>query len=160
MLKLYPRPDRMSIEDLIRESNGIEGEFRDVRPEEMEYFLTILNAPAVTVHMLQQYALASAGLHAKLRDKLGMDVRVGSYIAPPGGSTIVTALNDLLDEAHKLTPYQLYCRYEALHPFCDGNGRTGRALFHWRSGPRSYAIAHGFLRAFHYATLQAFEGVS
>jgi hypothetical protein len=50
-------------------------------------------------------------------------------------------------------PLEAHVRYETLHPFTDGNGRTGRALWYWMMVGSSRADL-GFLHAFYYQTLK------
>ena len=46
---------------------------------------------------------------------------------------------------------ETHVRYELLHPFLDGNGRSGRALWLWLMGQAPL----GFLHTFYYQTLSA-----
>ena len=54
------------------------------------------------------------------------------------------------------SPYDVHCEYEDLHPFMDGNGRTGRALLAWmmirRKGWES-TFALPFLHRWYYQSL-------
>lgn len=152
-IRLFQTP--MSVEDVVRESNGIEGIFRAPTSAEMEAFYDVMNAPVVTVSSLTKFVVACTGIGAPLRDKKGLNVRVGSYMAPPGGPTIKKALAELLTGAETMEPHALYLAYENLHPFVDGNGRSGRALYHRRLGPNGRSMQLGFLRDFHYRTLSA-----
>jgi len=78
-------------------------------------------------------------------------VRVGSYVPPPAGD-VSGLMFELLEwwnkESAKLSPVLssaiLHYRFEAIHPFADGNGRTGRALGLWELYRRGYDTHHIF----------------
>jgi len=78
-------------------------------------------------------------------------VRVGRYI-PPSPSDVSGLMRELLDwwntKAKELTPVIssaiLHYRFEAIHPFADGNGRTGRALALWELYRRGFDTHHIF----------------
>lgn len=145
------------LRDFIRESNRIEGILREPYPEEMsntDWFLSI-GSPRIE----QLEALAQTyEVRAVLRDDAKRNVRVGNHIAPPGGPEIVKELNTILDDAHanKQHPFIIHQSYETLHPFMDGNGRSGRALWAWQMLHHNYrpGIQLGFLHAFYYQALE------
>jgi hypothetical protein len=59
-------------------------------------------------------------------------------------------------------PYILHVEYEQLHPFTDGNGRSGRAMWLYamkKCGRLEQGLNLGFLHAFYYQTLSAQQGV-
>jgi Fic family protein len=78
-------------------------------------------------------------------------VRVGGYVPPPP-SDVSGLMLELLewwsDEAGQLSPLLssaiLHYRFEAIHPFADGNGRTGRALSLWELYRRGFDTHHIF----------------
>ena len=72
-------------------------------------------------------------------------VRVGRYVPPAPGdvSGLVMELPDWWNKkAAELSPVIssaiLHYRFEAIHPFADGNGRTGRALALWELYRRGF----------------------
>lgn len=97
-------------------------------------------------------------------------VRVGRYV-PPRADEVSGLMFELLTwwnaEAAKLSPVLssaiLHYRFEAIHPFADGNGRTGRALALWELYRRGFDTHHIFSvdeyywddRARYYAALGA-----
>ena len=80
-----------------------------------------------------------------------INVRVGPY-RPPPPDAVSGLMFELLEwwnkEAKKLSPVLssaiLHYRFEAIHPFADGNGRTGRALALWELYRRGFDTHHLF----------------
>lgn len=137
----------------VRESNRIEG-IRSVHPREVEAHKRLLALREVRVEDLEQFVADVAGV--PLRRDLGQDVRVGNHSPPPGGPDIENELETLLGyvKGGSVTPRRAHLEYERLHPFIDGNGRSGRALWAWqmqRDGYNPFALP--FLHRFYYQTL-------
>ena len=99
-----------------------------------------------------------------------MQVQVGGYL-PPAPGDVSGLMFELLEwwnrAAGDLSPVLssavLHYRFEAIHPFADGNGRGGRALALWELYRRGFDTQHIFsVDEFHwedrpryYAALQA-----
>lgn len=146
--------------DLIRfvaESNRIEGITRKPTAAEIREhheFLEI-EQPAVD-HLVRFVGVVAPG--KLLRTTEGMNVRVGSHLPVPGGPHVLTFLEKLLDEIHSggHSAYSAHRLYERLHPFMDGNGRSGRVLWLWmmlHHHEDPYALPRGFLHTFYYQAL-------
>lgn len=144
----------MDIIEQIRESNMIEGIFREPLEREIIAHREFLKLDQIKIDDLQAFVSVYQP-DALLRAGAGMNVTVGAHIPPPGGMSIVYRLDDLLAEVNSelVDPWTAHVRYECLHPFTDGNGRSGRVLWYWmmRKQPRKAAL--GFLHAFYYQTL-------
>ena len=140
----------------VKESNDIEGiyGFTDSDIGAHEHFL---NLERIRVSDLE-YFVSIVQPGAVIRDQPGMDVRVDDHIPMAGGPKIVEGLEALLIGINKNAgPFESYCAYEYLHPFMDGNGRSGRAIWLWVMAQRG-KIRHGtlFLPQFHYQSLDSF----
>ena len=137
----------------LRESNDIEG-IKTVRPPEMNAAADFIGLDQPTLADVENYVRITQP-NAVLRDQIGLDVCVGDYVAPPGGPAIRTALEDLLNGLPTYTPYEAYVLYELLHPFTDGNGRSGRLVWLWLMVRKHGGAPLNFLRHFHYQSLEA-----
>ena len=142
----------------IKESNRIEGITREPTLGEFEKtdtFLRLSNPDLFNLVSLTQVYQPDA----VLRSQEGANVRVGDHIAPLGGPAIATELEDILTVISKnlRTPYDNHHRYETLHPFTDGNGRSGRALWLWQMERFHGGAPLGFLHTFYYQALQDFR---
>ncbi len=143
-----------TLEDFIYESNRIEGIHRAVLPPEIEVYEKLLASPALTVSMIEDFVNIVA--HAPLRRDRNMNVFVGGHIPPAGGPHIEEALGRLLKRTSfgggGHPAWHNHTEYETLHPFMDGNGRSGRAIWLWEMGGIDNAPL-GFLHHFYYQTL-------
>ena len=141
----------------VAESNRIEGITRDPKDYEIEVHELFLAEQQITVSALEAFFHVGA-TGAGLRNRPGLNVRVGNHRPRPGGPWIKFNLEALLGdiEIGRFTPYQAHQRYEHLHPFTDGNGRSGRALWAWhmrRTGENPFVLP--FLHRWYYQSLEA-----
>jgi hypothetical protein len=145
---------RFGIEDFVRESNRIEGIRREPTEAEIGAHETLLGLGTVMLQDIERF-VGTIQPGARLRISPGMNVRVGSHIPPSGGVMVGNMLADLLHRANlaEVSDWQAHVEYETLHPFMDGNGRSGRALWLWMRGGIDKTPL-GFLHHFYYQTLQ------
>jgi hypothetical protein len=144
------------MEVFVAESNAIEGIHRPPTEGEVAAHERLWGLAVVAIRDLEAFVADVAG--KPLRRDGGQDVMVGGHRPPPGGPGVEAALTRLLHriEHEPTTPYETHVAYELLHPFMDGNGRSGRALWAWqmmRDGLDPFAMP--FLRRFYYQTLDA-----
>lgn len=141
----------------IAESNKIEGILRNPTLKEIEAHAKFIQLPSVAIADLEAFVAVCAPGH-RLRNAVGMDVSVGNYVPPAGGDRIPLVLENILSAADfsSATPYWTHRDYESLHPFTDGNGRSGRALWLWmhiKRGRDYLALHRGFLHTWYYESL-------
>jgi hypothetical protein len=148
----------MSIHDaarmFIEESNKIEDIPHSPTMKEINEHLRFMKQKKITIDDLIKFVgVFQPG--AKLRNKAGLNVRVGSHIPTAGGPLVKGFLEDILDDANGAFdhPFSVHKKFETLHPFTDCNGRAGRMLWLWmmREAPL------GFLHTWYYQSLEKGE---
>lgn len=148
--------DEPTLRAFVRESNAIEGITRDPTIEELAIHWAFLRNRHPDVHALEAF-VAVVQPRAVLRDQVGLDVIVGAHLPPPGGPAIRPRVRDLIAAATipGTSPYAVHVSYETLHPFTDGNGRSGRVLWLWQMIGQGYGGERGFLHQWYYQSWQA-----
>jgi Fic family protein len=109
---------------------------------------TFRHADILELHRILAGAVMDQGEAGKYRT---ISVRVGRY-SPPPADAVSGLMFELLEwwntASKKLSPVLssaiLHYRFEAIHPFADGNGRTGRALALWELYRRGFDTHHIF----------------
>lgn len=141
-----------------KESNKIEGIFDEAEDRKMIKLLQkFLIHKNLTSYHVANFA-KGLGSRCNLRDREGMDVRIGDYLPLKGGRKVIEHLNSLFDMQNdpkkKITPFKFHQHFEALHPFMDGNGRTGRAIWLWQMLKEERNTFLGFLHIYYYQSLK------
>jgi Fic family protein len=127
---------------------------------------TLRHQDILQLHRIVAGDVMDQGQAGKYRS---ISVQVGPYIPPPPAE-VSGLMFELLEwwnsASRELSPVLssaiVHYRFEAIHPFADGNGRTGRALSLWELYRRGFDTHHVFSvdeyfwedRAKYYAALQ------
>ena len=109
---------------------------------------TISHEEILRLHKIMAGDVMDQGTAGRYRT---IAVRVGRYVPPPPGD-VSGLMFELLawwnKESAKMSPVLssaiVHYRFESIHPFADGNGRTGRALALWELYRRGFDTHHIF----------------
>ena len=134
--------------NFIVESNAIEGIHREPTKEEIAEYYRFMSLEQVSIKDLVWFVNVYQP-DARLRDEVGLNVRVGNYYPPKGGLLMPRLLKRILDAVDIFNAWETHTKYESLHPFTDCNGRSGRMLWMWQMKKAPL----GFLHTFYYQTL-------
>jgi hypothetical protein len=139
----------------ISESNLIEGIYRAPIDKEIFAHHRLLSLKTLAIEDVELFVKAVA--EAPPRFETGLNVYVGSHRPPPGGPQVRRDLNEILTRANLGTqPFEVHQQYETLHPFLDGNGRSGRAIWLWQMINQvrdPYVLTRKFLHTWYYQSL-------
>lgn len=135
--------------DFAVESNHIEGiKDKESHVKHKKALSDFLNYKKLSIKNVEQFVIKVAG--KKLRSNPNDMVMIAGRVAPKP-EIMLPLFDELLEKIQMgyLTPYEAHFEYEYLHPFMDGNGRSGRAIWLWQMvkfrqwhGQRSFLHEH------------------
>ena len=140
----------------VGESNRIEG-IMETTLQQVQAHADFLSKNVTVTSLVQLVSVLQPD--AKLRNRKSVPgVKVGKHIAPSSGAEIEHLLEQVI-AMHD--PWTQHTTYEHLHPFTDGNGRSGRALWlHRFQNPQFEGLLQrGFLHTFYYQTLAGMDNL-
>jgi len=143
------------LREFVKESNEIEGICEKASHQDAyDRLKPFLKYKRLTVKHLCKFNTAG-----DLRLNSNQNVRIGNYYPPPGGQHIETKLKSILKSVNaKGDPFKNHIDFETLHPFMDGNGRTGRAVWLWQMVNQfHYELRYGFLQTWYYQSFNFYR---
>ena len=144
----------------LAEGRELPGRTARARREVMNYFagLRFIEKHAAVKrvthdHILRLHAIIAGGVmdQGDAGRYRTVSVRIGRFV-PPAAGQVSGLMRELLEwwdrQAEKFSPVissaVLHYRFEEIHPFADGNGRTGRAIALWELYRRGFDSQHIF----------------
>lgn len=127
------------IKKYIKASNEIEGIYSEEENEQsllawayLEQLDTLSHADIMRVQKIitlhqEELQPNQRGYYRGMAGNL-TNVSVGGRFAPEY-SLVESLMRNWLDDLAHMTPLVSHIRFESIHPFADGNGRTGRMIY-------------------------------
>lgn len=143
---------RSRLMEFAKESNRIEGitnaDDNERMFQKLEAFLKLEKLTVDNVCEFNEWGI--------LRDKEGMNARVGAFKPQKGGNDLREDFELMIKSVERSLIFEFHVCFERLHPFTDGNGRTGRAIWLWQMARQNdYDLSLGFLHKWY---IQSLEG--
>lgn len=149
--------ERVKAIQYVTESNKIEG-ITGYTEDEISEFLRFIKLEVITIKDLQQFVSVYQP-DAKLRDNCTVhNVQIGYHRPLNSGPEVRVELERILKDIDEKTPFEVHCEYEKLHPFTDGNGRSGRVIWYWMMQNKKLS-GNSFLHTFYYQTLSEYHKI-
>lgn len=147
----------------VQESLNIEDIWREPTDEELLVTWNFIKKDQVEIADLIELVSVYQP-DARIRDQPWFRVWIGGHEAPEGGMGLVGKLGNLLWSVNQKTrnkwntdPWRVHAEYEQLHPFTDGNGRSGRVLWANQMWHQGYGFEYKFLQMYYYQTLNHYK---
>lgn len=152
---IYGKLSGLLLGKFLDESNMIEGITKPLSLQEFMNAALFLASEVIRVDLLRNY-LNIIQPDARLRSlPTDPNVCIGNHKPPLSGPAVHADFMAILEGAHDGDdPQEIHIRYEKLHPFTDGNGRTGRLIWLWQMiHHHDYDGRNGFLIQWYYSSL-------
>lgn len=157
-------PPVEALETFAEMSNKIEGIYSSTRHvQHADALIQYLNNPRwCSLSAIEEF-VRTIQPDAHLRTQPSHRVFIGGReaMSPLMAKLRVEGLLDNVQNG-SIRPWEAHCEYEYIHPFMDGNGRSGRAL--WLAQMLCWQkldladLAYPFLQMFYYQTLTGYAG--